>query len=103
VLEKIAEVEELDGNGDCWCQCVKDDIPKAKGLALKGLCLGAMKVIKAARARCTSPEEKEADAASRGEFGAIVPIAIEPIRPLKLETNKPFQIQGVVAVGPVER
>lgn len=84
VLERIAEVEELDAAGNCWCSCVKDDIPKAKELSLRGLCLGAMKVIKAARARCNSPEEKRQQDAAQGIFPAIEPIAIEPIKPMKL-------------------
>jgi hypothetical protein len=84
VLDRIAEVEELDAAGACWCSCVKDDIPKSKDLAARGLCLGAMKVIKAARARCTSQDEKREQDAAQGIYEPIKPIAIEPIKPMKL-------------------
>lgn len=80
VRTKIAEVEELDAHGDCWCKCVADDVPKAKELASKGFCMGAMKVIKAARQRCSTKAE-------RGEFEPpppIKPVTIEPIKPMKL-------------------
>lgn len=77
VLDQIAEVEALDAAGDCWCQCVKDDIPKAKDLAARGLCLGAAKVIKAARARCTSTAEKL-------QSGIALPIDFKPVKPLSL-------------------
>jgi hypothetical protein len=76
VLEKIAEVQALNDAGDCWCTCVNDDLPKARDLAMRGLCLGAMKVIKAARARCTSKAEKFSTGTMPG------PATLEPLRAL---------------------
>jgi len=104
VRTKIAEVEGLNAAGDCWCKCVEDDLPKAKDLAGKGFCFGAMKVIKAARARC------EAGSSGRGGYSVeqvddddpgsaivpyeVTPIEIEPIKPI--DFSKPVAIQGVI-------
>ncbi len=76
VRDMIAQVEELDAHGDCWCKCVKDDVPKAKELASRGFCMGAMKVIRAARARCTSHAEKLRAGTAAPDF--------KPIRPMTL-------------------
>jgi len=76
VRDLIAEVEELDAHGDCWCQCVKDDVPKAKELAARGFCMGAMKVIRAARARCTSAQEKLVSGAAAPEFKPVKPLTL---------------------------
>ncbi len=82
VLELIAEVEELDAEGKCWCQCVKDDVPKAKALSARGLCLGAAKVIKAARARC------EANAKGVARTAGVEPVSaitLTPVKPMSLD------------------
>lgn len=76
VRDLIAEVEELDAKGDCWCQCVKDDVPKAKELASRGFCMGAMKVIRAARARCTSAAEKLQSGQAAPEFKPVKPLTL---------------------------
>lgn len=52
VQEKIERAEELDAAGQCWCPCVKDDIPKAKELLSKGKGGAANSVIMAALRRC---------------------------------------------------
>lgn len=68
----IDELAQLDAAGKCWCECVKEDLPKARALAAAGKCLGAAQVAKAGLRRCNgssqspSPGDAFAQALSQG-------------------------------------
>lgn len=52
VLQKILETKKLLKEGNCWCDCVKEDIPKAEKLVKDGKCGAANSVVEAALRRC---------------------------------------------------
>jgi hypothetical protein len=52
VIDKIDEAERLDAAGECWCECLKRDVPNARRLVEEGKCGAANSVIEAALRRC---------------------------------------------------
>jgi len=73
VLAKIEEAKQLDSAGKCWCECVKEDIPKAEKLAADGKCGAANSVIAAALRRCDRSQ-------TPGAFKPIQPISFADLK-----------------------